>query len=273
MQPWLAAHALGEADDDVAARQHLAACARCLADLREYRGVAGLLPYSAAEAALAPDLRRRLVAAVEREARAAEPAPLPTRQELARPAPRRTLFSRSGWAAFAFAALAVAMLAWNLSLRSQISAQGEEIAFHRQSWQETIGLLNDSSVKWYAVGGGPANGHLWATPNSQDACLVAQGLPPLADDQVLQVWVVRAGQQASAGTFDAHDGAGWALLKADDPVASYDSIFVTVEPRGGSAAPSGPPVMSGSFAAAAAPSLADRQEVLRLLRDGVQGNA
>src|SRR6266540_2696588 len=64
IQPWLAANALGEADDDPAARAHLMDCPKCQGDLREYRSVAGLLPYGVAEAIPPAKVRERLIAAV-----------------------------------------------------------------------------------------------------------------------------------------------------------------------------------------------------------------
>jgi anti-sigma-K factor RskA len=272
LQPWLAARALGEADDDPAFRAHLDDCTRCQADLAEYRGVAGLLPYGAPEAAPAPDLRERIVAAVAREAGAALPAnPRTLPGGTAEPQlARRSGFSLSSWFALAFAALAIALLAWNVSLRAEVNNQAAEVAYHRRSWQTVIALLNDSSVRWYALAGGQASAHAWATPQGQDICFVAQALPAIADGQVLQVWVSHAGQTASLGSFEPRNGNAWVLFKSDAPFASYDQVFVTVEPNGGSAAPSGPPILSGSLATAEQPSLAERQQLLRRLADGGQ---
>lgn len=267
MQPWLAAHAMGEGDKDAAPRAHLASCARCQRDLAEYRLVAGLLPYGAPDAAPAPELRDHVVAAVAREAGEEAPAPVatPRRPELAQPRPARQRFSLSSWAALAFAGLAMILLAWNVSLRAEVGEQATEIAYHRQSWQTVIALLNDSSVRWYALAGDRSSAHAWATPEGQDVCFVAQELPDVATNQVLQVWVVAGGRQTSIGTFDSRNSNAWVLFRTDQPLASYDQIFVTVEPSGGSQQPSGPRVLSGSLAMAAAPSLAERQDLLRLL--------
>jgi hypothetical protein len=273
IQPWLAAHALGEADADAEQQAHLAACPRCRSDLREYRLIAGLLPYDAPDAAPAPDLRDRLVAAVAREAGTATPeaATRPPKPASARAAPRRrSIFSPAGWAAAGFAALAVALLAWNLSLRARIDEQAALIAFHRQTWQVMTPLLNDPSLRWYALAGDRASGRLWSTPQGETACLVAQGLPQLAEGQVLQVWLMRGGERTSGGTFQSRDGNGWVLVSGGAPLASYDSVAVTIEPSGGSAAPSGPPVIGGSLAVAGAPGSADRQELLRLLVEDPQ---
>src|SRR5690349_9682539 len=64
IQPWLAACALGERADDPAARAHLAGCPKCQSDLREYRAVAGVLPYTAPELAPSAALRDRVIGAV-----------------------------------------------------------------------------------------------------------------------------------------------------------------------------------------------------------------
>ncbi|HEX9370438.1 MAG TPA: anti-sigma factor [Roseiflexaceae bacterium] len=261
LQPWLAAYALGEAADDLAPRVHLAACRQCQRDLREYRRVAGLLPYGAPAAAPAPELRDQVIAAVSRAAGAEAPAAAPRAAQ-----PRRGLvFGRVAWAALVFAALAVALLGWNISLQRQIADQASEIAFHRKSWQTMTALLNDSSLRWYSVAGDVARGHFWFTPAGDVACLVAQQLPPLASGQVYQVWLLRTGEQASGGTFEAHSGNGWALIHTDEPIFNYNAIVVTVEPFGGSAAPAGPRVLSGSLATASVPRTADRQDLLRLL--------
>jgi anti-sigma-K factor RskA len=268
MQPWLAAYAMGEADDDPAPRAHLAACPRCQGDLAEYRLVAEVLPYSATDAVPVPELRDRVVAAVARQAGEDVPTPASasgtSERAPARAAPRQR-FSFSSWAALVFAGLAVALLAWNLSLRAEINDQSEEITYHRQSWQTVIALLNDSSVRWYALAGGQSSAHAWATPQGQDVCFVAQALPEIGENQVLQVWVVAGGRQTSIGTFEQRNSNAWVLFKTNQPLASYDEIFVTVEPNGGSEQPSGPHVLSGSLVTAAAPSLTDREDLLRLV--------
>lgn len=271
IQPWLAAHALGEADEDPAPLAHLAACPQCQRDLREYRLVAGALPYGAPEQAPAPELRAKVIAAVAGAAGVAAPAAQaapPARQA----APVRRLFgARAGWAALAFAALAIALLGWNVTLQRRINQQSTQIASNRQSWQTMIVLLNDQSLQWFSLAGTQANGHFWSTPRGQTACLVAQQLPQLAAGQVYQVWLARGGEQSSAGTFEARDGNGWVLIRADEPIADYDTVFVTVEPGDGSPAPAGPRVIGGSLAIAGTPSLAERQQVLRLLGDAAGG--
>jgi anti-sigma factor RsiW len=275
MQPWLAAYALGDADDEEAPRAHLAACPRCQHDLQEYRLVAGLLPYSAPESMPRPELREQVIGLVERhaaqQALASLPRPAMPAPEAPAVRPRRP---RSFWAALAFASLALALLGWNITLQGELNRQTAQVAQNRQSWQTMIALLNDSSLRWYALAAQPsdgstqskANGHFWATPRSLVACLVAQDLPNLPAGEVYQIWLMRGGELASGGTFEARGGNAWTFVRADEPLVGYSEIFVTVEPEGGSPAPAGPRVMGGTLSVAMIAGIAERQELLDLLR-------
>jgi anti-sigma-K factor RskA len=166
------------------------------------------------------------------------------------------------------------LLVWNISLQRELESQTTAVAQSRQNWQTMIVLLDDAALARYALaadppppaGEYPAHGHLWASPQEQVACLVVQGLPALPDDQVYQVWLVRDNQQSSGGTFEAHNGKAWAFVDSDQPMAEYDELFVTIEPAGGSPAPSGARVVSGALAGATAAGIADRQELLGLLQ-------
>jgi anti-sigma-K factor RskA len=273
IQPWLAAYALGDAEEGAAARAHLAGCPRCQHDLQEYRLVAGMLPYSAQEALPRPELRDQLIEAVTHAA-----APTPAQFTAPSAPTRRPGRRRSLWATLAFASLALVLLIWNISLRRELDSQTAIVAQSRQNWQTMIVLLDDTALAKYAVvadpapapGQYPAHGQFWASPRAQVACLVVQGLPDLPVDQEYQIWLVRGNQQSSGGTFEAHNGKAWALVRPDEPITDYSEMFVTVEPTGGSIVPGGPRVVSGMLAGATTAGLADRQELLSLLRDGAR---
>lgn len=253
LQPQLAAYALGEAEAEPAMLEHLANCPNCQRDLRAYLQVAQVLPYDAPEVAPPAALRQRILAAAT-----PPPRPAPARR------PRRI---QAGWAAFACAlALVVALLGWNISLRNELAAQETLIARSGQSWQLLIGLMNDPLVHWYTVSGDSARGHFWTTPSGQVGCLIAQNLPALAGDQTYQVWLERDREALSGGTFEEREGGGWIMIKEDQPLENYSAVRVTVEPRGGSATPTGRQVLYGKLVESHWPqSSADRQELLRLL--------
>ena len=270
IQPWLAAYALGDTEESAAARAHLAVCPHCQRDLREYRLVAGILPYSASEAAPRPELREQVIAAVTH---AAAPAPQPALFAAPSAPALRPSRRRSFWATLAFAALAMALLVWNISLRRELDSQTAIVTQSRQNWQTMIVLLDDAALAKYTVAADPppatgeylAHGHFWASPQAQVACLVVQGLPDLPADQVYQVWLVRGDEQASGGAFEVHGGKAWTFVRTDEPIANYSEMFVTVEPAGGNTWPGGPRVMSGTLSGTTTAGFADRQELLGLL--------
>jgi len=146
IQPWLAAYALGDAEEGAAAvRAHLALCPRCQHDLREYRLVAGMLPFSAPEAVPQPELREQVIAAVKRQVAEDKPSPASAQSGVRAAPARRPGRGRSFWAALSFAALALALLAWNISLRRELDSQAAIVALSRQNWQTMIVLLDDTA--------------------------------------------------------------------------------------------------------------------------------
>lgn len=69
------------------------------------------------------------------------------------------------------------------------------------------------------------------------ATFVARNLPPLSADQVYQLWIIRGDLPLSAGIFSV-DENGRVTLSIDATLASaYDAVGVSIEPAGGSAAP------------------------------------
>ena len=280
IQPWLAAYALGDAENGAAERAHLATCPSCQHDLREYQLVAGMLPYSAPEAAPQPELRDRLIAAVTSQVAEAAPQTAPRLAPFVAPAtpPRKPRRQLPYWAALAFAALALVLLGWNISLRRELDRQTALVTQSHQDWQTMIVLLDDTALAKYVVaadpppaaGQYPPRGHFWTSPQAQVACLVLQGLPNLREDQVYQVWLVRGDEQSSGGTFEAHNGKAWAFVNSQQLISAYSEMFVTIEPTGGSTTPSGARVVSGALAGATTASVADRQELLGLLHDAAR---
>jgi anti-sigma-K factor RskA len=275
LQPQIAAYALGETEAAAELLEHLAMCPACQRDLRAYVQVARMLPYEAPDVAPPPGLRARILSAVE-ESTAATPAAasLPLSRSTSRGKEQPTEQpQRRRWPlplfrpvlGLALAAL-VALLGWNIALQRQLGAQADQITANRATWQTMIALLNDPAVRWYTVAGDTAVGHFWAVPRGKVACLVVQGLPALKDDQVYQVWLVHSGEHTSGGVFEAHSGNGWVLIRLDEPLSNYEFVGVTIEPRGGSAAPTSPPVLQGQLAAAHLPTAADRQQLLSLQR-------
>lgn len=243
IQPRLAAFALGETQPGADLSAHLAACPTCPADLREYRQVALVLPFDAPDVAPPPALRARILAAAAAEGNAM-PASAPRRS--ARPwiAPRRN------WLALGTACIALlGLLGWNVRLQSQLQAQVGQVAKSRDNWQTMTELLNDPTVRSVALSGDHAQGHIWVANDGEVGCLVVEGLPAPGNGNVYQVWLRRGNQPVGVATFEARSGSAWTFIRANQSIAEFDAIGVTIEPKGGSPAPTGQQVLFGTLAA------------------------
>ena len=81
------------------------------------------------------------------------------------------------------------------------------------------------------------------------ALLAVSNLPPLAADQVYQVWLFRDNKIYSAAVFDV-DSTGYGQVVIIPPVLPFDEIdgiIITVEPSGGSPDPTGSNVRRGDL--------------------------
>jgi anti-sigma-K factor RskA len=74
--------------------------------------------------------------------------------------------------------------------------------------------------------------------------IVASNLAPLPADRQYELWVFHDGKPVNAGVFDV-DPNGRALFESSEfPKPKADMFAVTVEPRGGVPAPTGPIVLA-----------------------------
>lgn len=161
---------------------------------------------------------------------------------------RRWVAPRRNWLAWGVAAVALlGLLGWNIRLQSQLQAQALQVAKNRDSWQTMTALLNDPTVRAVALTGDRAQGHIWVADDGEVGCLVVQGLPEPGAGNVYQVWLRRGGQPVGVATFEARSGSAWTFIRANQSIAEFDAIGVTIEPRGGSPAPTGQRVLFGTL--------------------------
>jgi anti-sigma-K factor RskA len=70
----------------------------------------------------------------------------------------------------------------------------------------------------------------------------------LGSDQQYQLWLVLDDERTSGGVFSVdYYGYGAMVIHAPRPLNEYTSFGVTVEPAGGSPAPTGEKVLGGEF--------------------------
>jgi anti-sigma-K factor RskA len=223
----LAAFALGAlADEEAAAMEaHVADCDTCTARLRWYEPAVDVLPASVAQLTPPDRLRENIMEVVRREAAAeAAPDPAPVRQQ------------KAGW--------------WQ-SLRGVILQPATAMAV-------LILLVAGIGVGYLARGTDtvestptlvkaiPANGAVSVSATLErtgdSATLHVNEMPPLANDEVYEVWVRRADVMEPRSTFVLNSD-GTAEAAVPGPLDGADAVLVTREPRGGSRQPTSAPLL------------------------------
>jgi anti-sigma-K factor RskA len=78
--------------------------------------------------------------------------------------------------------------------------------------------------------------------------LVVDKLAALDPSQQYQVWLLNGGNRTSGGVFSVNpDGYASLEIMAPKALSQYDSVGITVEPFGGSLAPTGLKVLGGTI--------------------------
>ncbi|HVD39654.1 MAG TPA: anti-sigma factor [Solirubrobacterales bacterium] len=212
----LAAFVLGalEREEASAFERHLEGCERCQEEMRWLQPALGTLPESVERTEPPPQLRESLMAEVRADARAAR-------------APERQARSRSwGWllkpaAGLALVALLVAGVVGYEVGKDDGSSGGGASTLERQ--------IDGISVRMVQEGDG--------------GTLQLSNLHQLPEDKVLEAWVEREGQVEAVPALFVPDRHGHAETTIAD-MSGVETVMVTEEPRGGSEAPTGEPIMS-----------------------------
>ena len=225
---------------------HLAeGCAVCEALLAELREASAALGAAVPPAAPPPELRGRILASLGPSRAAGRPT-------AASPTPWRVL------AAAAVLALAVIVLddARLRRDREELRSQSADLASRLQTSETALAqrvlrarVLESEDVQMMQLGGqGPqpgARAKVFWSPAARRGVLMAANLAPLPPDRQYELWVFLDGKPVNAGVFDP-DTEGRALFESKDfPQPAAQNFAVTVEPRGGMPAPTGPIVLVG----------------------------
>lgn len=220
---------LADADASLVA-EHLVRCQACHAEYARLQQVADDLPLALAQAAPPPRLKDNLMRAIN--------------PGLAQPAGARgssfwqrlKASLRTNLPAYSLALIVVLALG-NFLLWRQVSTTG----VHPGTGMLVFALVNTADAP-------EASGTLIMDQNGHYGTLVVDGLPIPEPGIQYQVWLSDNGDRISAGLFDVnYEGYGSMELTAPDPLIQYDSIGITLEPHGGSPAPTGAKVMGGDL--------------------------
>ncbi len=233
----LPAYALGALDpEEVAALEaHLQTCEACRAELADYQQVgSGLLT------ALPPRLPR---AAVKRS----------LQREL-RSQSRRT---RPGFSwslgQISFAGALVALVALNLLTVYQVYTlrrEQAELINQRASDQTAIAMLAYPTTKTLAFEENGVSGSLLVDKQRNLVAVFAWNLASPPAGKTYQMWLIDPqGNRTSGGFLELEPGYPFvmAVVHSPQPLTNFTGFGVTLEPVGGSPAPTGPRILHVDF--------------------------
>jgi anti-sigma factor RsiW len=207
--------------------EHLRGCVICRNELMAFQAVAGKLALAVPNAGPSPDLKLRLL---ERIQGLSSTQPQPA---------RRLFLQRLLPVAGIIGLLLIMGLAVSNSRLWQRLAQSEVLA--GPLGMRAIALQNTSAAP-------SASGIVIVGADGLNGVLVVDHLPPLTSQREYQLWLMRDGARTSGAVFSV-DESGYRGVRIESPesLLLYSEVEVTIEPSGGSSAPTGDPVLAGSL--------------------------
>ena len=243
----LALYALGalSGPEKEALEQHLEVCSPCQSELRQLQSDATLLALSTIGPVPPPRSRKRLLRAIARERRAPETA-----------SKRFTWWLLVPYAVSA-ALIVVAVFLWSQSRSlnrtlANLEQRHSEMEKQLRVAQDLVNTLTSPESKQITLA--PVKtlpqpqGKAYYVPSSGHLIFLANNLAPLPPDKVYELWLIPAtGAPLPAGLF--HPDSRGAATVVNPPLPSgveAKAFAITIEPAGGSPAPTSQPIMLGA---------------------------
>ncbi|GHH48852.1 anti-sigma factor [Streptomyces candidus] len=235
-----ALHALPD-DERAAFERHLADCPSCTQEVRELASTAARLGRAMTEnppARMKDEVLRRIAAERQEGPLAGRQARVPGRYGRAA---SRFVLAACVAAAAAFGGVAL----WQYD-EAQNARQQAQAAQTQAEALASVLAAPDAKAATGRVGDG-ASATVVVSRSRNRAAFVAAGLPQPPPGKVYQLWFNDGGTMRAAGLMDPKARTDAVLL--DGPVGSASGMGLTVEPAGGSAAPTSDPLAVMDFPA------------------------
>ena len=199
-------------------------------EVDELASFADLLALAPQEYEPSPELRRNLLSRI---GGATEGSPV---ERSRRRAWLPGLFGPGRLAAAAVLALVVAgMVVWNISLRGENEALQGKLHEEKQKTYELQGTGAAQNVRGEVIRVG-----------DERAVLIAENLPQAPEGKVYEAWLVRDDVPEPSGLFEPSE-EGAAAAPIEGSLKDTDAVAVTLEPSGGSSAPTDDPLLTANL--------------------------
>jgi anti-sigma-K factor RskA len=208
--------------------RHLEECSLCAAEVRELRETTARLALAAAQQP-PPGLRQQVLAEIGSVRQ--QPPPV-----LSLPGQRR---ARATW--LVRVAAVIVALAIIAALGTVIFRQQDRIDRLQASNTEITEVISAPDAQMAVAKTGGASGLVVYSRERNAAVFSSSGLADLPSDRVYQLWAIGPSGATSAGLLDYSNGRTEAAVAQS--LAGAESLGVTAEPAGGSAAPTSDPVL------------------------------
>lgn len=228
MRELLPAYALHSLDDDEAAQvaRHLDTCADCREELAAYEAVSDSLPLAMTEITPSAALKDQLFVQIREQP---EEVPKATTASTSIAQSIHNWFTGSSWRPVAVG-LGIVVLILSILLWQQLSFSNSV------RFEQFVMTSTDAAPD--------ATGLIIMGEDGEFGTLVVDRLPVLGDEQEYQLWLIKNGERTDGGVFSVYKtGYQTIRIHGPDPLASYTSFGVTVEPAGGSEQPTGQRVL------------------------------
>jgi anti-sigma-K factor RskA len=199
-------------------RAHILSCDECMAEADRLADTAATLALDVEDVPLGRDFADRVVAAA-REGTPTETAPVGVM--------RRRWRSLPALAAAAMMLVVAVMGATLLDTRAELQRNEQAIAALLRAGEGMDLKGTGATAKLVPAGSG--------------SYFVVAGLHEAPQNHTYQLWLLRDGAPTSVTTFDVENGL--TLVATDRELEGFDAAAVTVEPEGGSPAPTSDPIL------------------------------
>jgi anti-sigma-K factor RskA len=233
--------------------RHLEGCSECQALIGDLEAASTAFAAQTAPIRPRPAVRQAIVRAVT--------APSETKERAA----KEPATKKRGYGAWALAIAATLALIFFVNDdarlrrdREELRSRTADLSSRLESAQQSLArrdlqarVLESEDVRMMFLGGKDpqpaARAKMFWSQKAGRGILVAGNLAPLPAGKQYELWVFAKGKPVPAGMFDA-DASGRAMMESSDlaSIAAAENFAVTVEPRGGMPAPTGPIVLVGA---------------------------